>query len=99
MPGRAVTSALRSAAAALVATTWAVAAAAQGSESEAESGPAQAPLELIWHGPADCERGDAVRAKVLRLLGSRQAALSAVKVTVTVAREKHRRAMWRSSRR
>jgi hypothetical protein len=78
---------LRSAAAALVATTWAVAAGAQSSKSQAGSGHAQAPLVLIWHGPADCERGDAVRAKVLRLLGSRQAALSAVKVTVTVARE------------
>ena len=87
MPGRAVTSALRVAATALVATTWAVAAAAQTSQLQAESGRVQAPLELIWHGPADCERGAAVRAKVLRLLGSRQAALSSVKVTVTVARE------------
>jgi hypothetical protein len=70
---------LRSAAAALVATTWAGAAIAQS--------PEPAPLELVWHGPAECERGEAVRAKVLRLLGGRQAALSSVKVTVTVARE------------
>jgi hypothetical protein len=79
VPGRAVTSVLRSAAAAFVATTWAVAAAAQGPDPE--------PLELVWQGPADCERAAAVRAKVLRLLGSRRAVLSAVKVTVTVTRE------------
>jgi hypothetical protein len=83
--GRAVTSALRSAAAALVATTWAAAAAAQSPEPGVARAPA--PLELVWQGPADCERGGAVRAKVLRLLGSRQAALPSVKVTVTVARE------------
>lgn len=65
--------------------TWAVAVGAQSHEPEAE--PARPPLELVWQGPPDCERGAAVRAKVLRLLGSRQAGLSAVKVTVTVSRE------------
>ncbi len=85
MLGRAALSALRLAAAALFAMTWAVAVGAQNPEPQPE--PAQPPLELVWQGPADCERGAAVRAKVLRLLGSRQAALSSVKITVTVARE------------
>jgi hypothetical protein len=47
------------------------------------------PLEIDWHGPDDCDRGDAVRAKVLRLLGGSQRALTAkVKVSVTVQHEK-----------
>jgi hypothetical protein len=83
--GRAVPFALRSAAAALAGLTWGVAASAQSPAPQPE--PAGAPLELVWQGPAECERGGAVRAKVLRLLGTRQAALSSVKVTVTVARE------------
>ena len=42
---------------------------------------------LVWQGPPECERGEAVRAKVRRLLGSRQAQLSSVKISVVVRRE------------
>ena len=46
-------------------------------------------LSIDWQGPDDCDRGDAVRAKVTRLLGGSQRALTAdVKVSVTVRREK-----------
>lgn len=87
MLGRAVPSALRSAVAALAGSTWTVAAAAQSLEHAAEPAAAPARLELVWQGPPGCERGEAVRAKVLRLLGTRQAQLSRVKVSVTVQRE------------
>ena len=46
-------------------------------------------LRIDWDGRQDCDRGDAVRAKVLRLLGGSQRAPSGgVKVTVTVRRER-----------
>ena len=60
-------------------------------QSEANAPPPAEthPLEIDWHGPDDCDRGDAVRAKVLRLLGGSQRALTAkVKVSVTVQHEK-----------
>jgi hypothetical protein len=45
-------------------------------------------LEIRWSGPEDCERGDAVRAKVLRLLGSSRRPLGErFEVQVTVRRE------------
>jgi hypothetical protein len=45
-------------------------------------------LEIRWRGPEDCERGDAVRAKVLRLLGSSRRPLGErFEVQVTVRRE------------
>jgi hypothetical protein len=47
-----------------------------------------APLPIEWHGPEDCERGDAVRAKVQRLLGTSQALSNEVRVSVTVRHEK-----------
>lgn len=78
----------RSAVAALVSSTWVVTAAAQtASPPEAEAEAAASGLELSWQGPVDCARGAAVRAKVLRLLGNRRAALVAVNVSVTVRRE------------
>jgi hypothetical protein len=53
----------------------------------AGSGEGEA-LEIRWQGPDDCERGDAVRAKVLRLLGSSRRALAErFQVQVTVRRE------------
>ena len=75
----------RSAVAALVISTWVAAAAAQTAPAEGETEAGG--LELTWNAAADCDRGVAVRAKVLRLLGSRRAALVAVKVSVTVVRE------------
>jgi hypothetical protein len=70
--------------------TAAVSAQAQAEPSPAPSSSAPPPspaLEIDWHGPEDCERGDAVRAKVLRLLGQR-ALTAAIKVSVTVQHEK-----------
>ena len=61
-------------------------------QSEAAPNPAAAPaqpLPIDWQGPDDCDRGDAVRAKVLRLLGGSQRALSGgIKVSVMVRHEK-----------
>jgi hypothetical protein len=55
----------------------------------AEPASASAPLEIDWQGPADCERGPAVQAKVLRLLGGSQLAPSVkIQVTVRVRQEK-----------
>ena len=49
-------------------------------------------MPIDWQGPEDCERGDAVRAKVLRLLGgSQKAVASGTKVTVTVKRDRRSR--------
>ncbi len=97
--GRVATLVWRCAAAALVLVAGADVAQAQ---TEAAASPAAAPtqpLPIDWQGPDDCDRGDAVRAKVLRLLGGSQRALSGgVKVSVTVRREKAR-ATWPSSRR
>lgn len=76
MPGSAASVRTRAALAAAALAFWSGATRAQT-------------LELDWKGPADCERGAAVQAKVLRLLGGSQRALtSAVKVTVTVRHEK-----------
>lgn len=75
-------------AAALVVVACAGAARAQ---TETAAVPAAAPqaLPIDWQGPDDCDRGDAVRAKVLRLLGGSPRALSGtVKVSVIVRREK-----------
>ncbi|MDF3067714.1 MAG: hypothetical protein K0R38_3315 [Polyangiaceae bacterium] len=45
-------------------------------------------VEIDWQGPEDCARGDAVRAKVARLLGgSARAAGEATQVSVKVRRE------------
>jgi hypothetical protein len=61
-------------------------------QAQVAADPAAAPpqaLPIDWDGPDDCERGDAVRAKVLRLLGGSPRAWSAgVQVTVTVRRER-----------
>jgi len=61
-------------------------------QTETAANPAAAPVQALpidWQGPDDCDRGDAVRAKVLRLLGGSQRALSGdVKVSVTVRHEK-----------
>jgi hypothetical protein len=61
-------------------------------QAETVANPAAAPaqpLPIDWQGPDDCDRGDAVRAKVLRLLGGSQRALSGgVKVSVMVRHEK-----------
>jgi hypothetical protein len=79
----------------------ALALAAGASSAFAQDGPAKAetppkpeaareaqPLPIDWQGPEDCERGDAVRAKVLRLLGGNRALAAGVKVSVTVRHEK-----------
>lgn len=45
-------------------------------------------LEVRWQGPDDCERGEAVQAKVLRLLGgSKRVLAERFEVSVTVRRE------------
>ena len=79
----------RSATLALAVQTAAISA---GGQTEPSVPPAPAEthaLQIDWHGPDDCERGDAVRAKVLRLLGGSQRALTTeVKVSVTVRHEK-----------
>ena len=82
---RAASLLLRSAVAALLSVTWAALADAQTRAAPDANAPAA--LELSWQGPADCERGDAVRAKVLRLLGGSSELTPAVKVAVTVRRE------------
>jgi hypothetical protein len=70
-----------------------VAASCSGS-AQAQSSPAPRPeptIDIAWQGPADCERGEAVRAKVTRLLGgSERAANAKIKVAVDVRREKGR---------
>jgi hypothetical protein len=55
---------------------------AQSSESAQPSG-----LVIAWQGPEDCQRGPAVQAKALRLLGSSRHALEPFEVSVTVKRE------------
>jgi hypothetical protein len=45
-------------------------------------------LEVVWNGPEDCARGDAVRLKVLRLLGRSQRELTPLRVSVTVHHDK-----------
>jgi len=59
-----------------------------GAPTKGEAAPNPPPLPIDWQGPDDCDRGDAVRAKVLRLLGGSRALTKGVKVTVTVRREK-----------
>jgi hypothetical protein len=81
--------ALASSAAALALTTLTGVgpARAQVSAESGGAGPGAA-LEITWQGPEDCERGDAVRAKVLRLLGgSRRPLGERFEVNVTVRRE------------
>ncbi len=78
---------------ALVAFGFVVAESAALAQPDAPTtaGPSEAPraLSIDWKGPDDCDRGDAVRAKVTRLLGGSQRALAAdVKVSVTVRHEK-----------
>ncbi len=84
--------ALRCALLALVVLTRAKAVLAQTeAPASASEVPSQAALPIDWQGPDDCERGDAVRAKVLRLLGGTPRALSnGVKVSVTVRHKKGR---------
>jgi hypothetical protein len=69
-----------------------VSAASAHAQTEPAAEPARAPsppLPIDWQGPDDCDRGDAVRAKVLRLLGGSPHALSGgFKVSVKVRREK-----------
>lgn len=61
--------------------------AAESAPASAEAAPAA--LEVDWQGPPDCERGEAVQAKVLRLLGGSQLPPSAkIQVSVRVRREK-----------
>ena len=56
--------------------------------AEPAPGPSAGTLEIHWQGPDDCQRGDAVRAKVLRLLGaSRRALAERFEVQVTVRRD------------
>jgi hypothetical protein len=53
-----------------------------------EHAPPQAGLAISWQGPEDCQRGDAVRAKVLRLLGGSKRMLGErFEVSVRVRRE------------
>jgi hypothetical protein len=60
---------------------------AQSGGAPAGSTPGGA-LEIRWQGPEDCDRGAAVRAKVLRLLGSSRRPLAErFEVNVTVRRE------------
>ena len=55
----------------------------------ATSAEQRAPLEIEWQGPEDCARGEAVQAKVLRLLGGGQRApTTPIRVTVSVRHEK-----------
>lgn len=64
------------------------AARAQAPESPAAPQPAGG-LDITWQGPDDCDRGDALRAKVARLLsGSQRSASEHIKVTVTVRHDK-----------
>jgi hypothetical protein len=83
VPGRAARLFLRSVAVAVVSTA-ALPARAQ-TLAGAAANPGSAALELSWDGPADCQRGEAVRAKVLRLLGHRPA--PSLRVSITVRRE------------
>ena len=59
-------------------------------QGAAEAAPVATPaasggLDITWNGPEDCDRGDALRAKVARLLsGSQRNASDQIKVTVTV---------------
>jgi hypothetical protein len=72
----------------LVAAVWAGAARAQTVAAPEQPSPS---VQIEWQGPEDCERGDAVRAKVSRLLGgSDRAAAGGIKVFVTVRHEKGR---------
>ena len=66
----------------------AVAAPLRAQPAQADGAGEGGALEIRWQGPDDCERGDAVRAKVLRLLGSSRRALAErFQVQVTVRRE------------
>ena len=74
----------------MVAAVWAGPARAQQKAAPEAEAPESA-LEISWQGPEDCDRGEAVRAKVTRLLGgSQRAASSGVKVSVSVERQRGR---------
>lgn len=63
--------------------------AAEASATATEPANVAAPLEIDWQGPTDCDRGAAVQAKVLRLLGGSKLAPSIkIQVSVRVHREK-----------
>lgn len=71
----------------IIAASWSAPLQAQA-EPPGELAPA---IEIAWNGPPDCDRGDAVRAKVTRLLGgSERAANAKINVSVEVRREKGR---------
>jgi hypothetical protein len=80
--GRAVHLALRSAPLFAIAALGPVSARAQTTDSAASAG-----LVVGWQGPDDCQRGDAVQAKVQRLLGRSPHALEPFEAKVTVRRE------------
>ena len=90
MPGSAASLAWRCALAVLAIVAWPTPARAQADTAVAPRASNEPhALAVDWHGTEDCDRGEAVRAKVLRLLGSNQRTLTAdVKVTVTVRHEK-----------
>ena len=78
---------------AVVALVVAAGESAAFAQADAPAAPSASPeprtLSIDWQGPDDCDRGDAVRAKVTRLLGGSQRALTAdVKVSVTVRHER-----------
>jgi hypothetical protein len=84
--GRAAHLALRSAPLFAIAALWTVSAPAQTTDSARPAG-----LVVGWKGPDDCQRGEAVQAKVLRLLGSSPHALEPFEANVTVRRETAKR--------
>lgn len=59
--------------------------------AQSDGAPPAAGLVIRWDGPADCERGEAVQAKVLRLLGGSRHAREPFEVSVTVRRESAKR--------
>ncbi|HEX2874298.1 MAG TPA: hypothetical protein VHP33_23750 [Polyangiaceae bacterium] len=93
MLGRAASLALRSLASGVALLAAAGAAQAQTAANPPTVAEAEPEALIIdWQGPEDCERGDAVRTKVLRLLGGSQKSLiGGTKVTVTVRRDKRSR--------
>lgn len=84
--GRAAHLALRSAPLFAIAALCTVSARAQTTDSAQPAG-----LVVSWKGPDDCQRGDAVQTKVLRLLGSSPHALEPFEANVTVRREAAKR--------
>jgi hypothetical protein len=65
---------------------------ARAQESDPAGAPVEAGLAITWRGPDDCQRGAAVQAKVLRMLGASKRVLAErFEVQVTVEREAHDR--------